>query len=135
MFTRDLFYCCLLSLLFFTPKNATFVQSETMASIGVFTRLASVYRYKSYGQRTLPVTLNTILKTRKHYYSFTVKTTCFKYTDTGIKPNRRIWWQNRNFYYYTSKNPNDSGRDFTLIEGSDKYPLVCLKRDEYAAQL
>lgn len=39
------------------------------------------------------------------------------------------------FYYYTSKNPNDNGRDFTLIEGSDKYPLVCLKRDEYAAQL
>ena len=34
------------------------------------------------------------------------------------------------FYYYTSKNPNDNGRDFTLIEGSDKYPLVCLKRDE-----
>ena len=28
------------------------------------------------------------------------------------------------FYCYTSKNPNDNGRDFTLIEGSDNYPLV-----------
>ena len=28
------------------------------------------------------------------------------------------------FYYYTSKNPDDNGRDFTLIEGSDNYPLV-----------
>ena len=31
------------------------------------------------------------------------------------------------FYYYTSKNPDDNGRDFTLIEGSDKYPLVHLR--------
>lgn len=49
LFTRDLSYCRLLSQLFFTPKNATFVQSETMASIGVFTRLASVCRYKITG--------------------------------------------------------------------------------------
>ena len=31
------------------------------------------------------------------------------------------------FYYYTSKNPDDNGRDFTLIEGSDNYPLVHLR--------
>ncbi len=31
------------------------------------------------------------------------------------------------FYYYTSKNPDDKGRDFTLIEGSDNYPLVHLR--------
>ena len=28
------------------------------------------------------------------------------------------------FYYYTSKNPDDNGRDFTLIRGSDSSPMV-----------
>ncbi len=28
------------------------------------------------------------------------------------------------FYNFTSKNPDDSGRDFTLIKGSDNYPMV-----------
>ena len=28
------------------------------------------------------------------------------------------------FYNFTSKNPDDNGRDFTLIKGSDNYPMV-----------
>ncbi len=28
------------------------------------------------------------------------------------------------FYNFTSKNPDDNGQDFTLIKGSDNYPMV-----------
>ena len=34
------------------------------------------------------------------------------------------------FYNFTSKNPDDNGRDFTLIKGSDNYPMVEVGRVE-----
>lgn len=34
------------------------------------------------------------------------------------------------FYYYTSKNPDDSGRDLTLLKSSDSYPMVEVRRVE-----
>ena len=37
------------------------------------------------------------------------------------------------FYYYTSKNPDDNGRDFTLIRGSDSSPMVEIKGLEPSA--
>ena len=34
------------------------------------------------------------------------------------------------FYNYTSENPDDSGRDLTLLKSSDSYPMVGDKRLE-----
>ena len=34
------------------------------------------------------------------------------------------------FYNFTSKNPDDDGRDFSLLKGSDSYPMVGDKRLE-----
>ena len=37
------------------------------------------------------------------------------------------------FYNYTSKNPDDSGRDLTLLKSSDSYPMVEVRRVELLA--
>ena len=37
------------------------------------------------------------------------------------------------FYYFTSKNPDDNGRDFTLIGSSDSSPMVEIKGLEPSA--